>query len=271
MNKVLTILMSMLCLVGFKAKAQVDPTLAGMIFIYTDKAKGELKAQERAMMLETTGHIWLREEYDETTKLQRKFNEYLNSFRSIVSYAAQVYGFYHEVSMMTDNLGNFTEQLKKAPGNALAVALSARRNAIYREIIYGSVDICNDIRNVCLSNTKMTEKERIEIVFNIRPKLKLMNRKLRQLTLAVKYTTMNDLWAELDIRAKSYDVDKKKIGSEAYQRWRRCSKVKPGGGGGGSGSGPIIIRPWKPWPWIPRDSLIYWPKDSLIINKPIRK
>ena len=111
MNKVLTILMSMLCLVGFKAKAQVDPTLAGMIFIYTDKAKGELKAQERAMMLETTGHIWLREEYDETTKLQRKFNEYLNSFRSIVSYAAQVYGFYHEVSMMTDNLGNFTEQL----------------------------------------------------------------------------------------------------------------------------------------------------------------
>lgn len=261
--------MLMLCLAGFKAKAQIDPTLAGMIFAYTDKAKGELKAQERAMMLETTGHIWLKEEYEETTKLQRKFNDYLNSFRSIVSYAAQIYGFYHEVSMMTENLGDFSNQLKKASGNALAVALSAKRNAIYRDIIYGSVDICNDIRNVCLSDNKMTEKERIEIVFAIRPKLKLMNKKLRHLTLAVKYTTFGDLWAELDIHAKSYDVNKRKIGTEAFDRWRRCSKVKPGGGGGGSGgiTGPII----KPWPWLPKDTLIYRPIDSLIINKPIIK
>lgn len=262
--------MLVLCLVGFKANAQIDPTLAGMIFMYTDKAKGELKAQERAMMLETTGHIWLREEYEETTKLQRKFNEYLNSFRSIVSYAAQIYGFYHEVGMMTENLGGFTDQLKKAPGNSLAVALSAKRNAIYREIIYGSLEICNDIRNVCLSDNKMTEKERIEIVFAIRPKLKLMNKKLRQLTLAVKYTTFGDLWEELDIRAKSYDVDKKKIGSEAYQRWRRCSKVKPGSGGGIGSTGPII-SPWKPWPWIPQDTMITIPIDSLINHKPLKR
>lgn len=242
--------MFMLCLVGFKVSAQVDPTLAGMIFAYTDKAKSELKAQESAMMLQTTGHLWLKEEYEETTKLQRKFNDYLDSFRSIVCYAAQIYGFYHEIGMMTDNIGNFGKQLKKTPTNALAVALSSRSNVIYRQIILGSVEICNDIRQVCLSGTKMTEKERIEIVFAIRPKLKLMNRKLRQLTLAVKYTTLGDVWAELDIRARSYDVDKKKIGTEAYDRWRRCSKVKPGGG---SGPSPGGFRPW--WPWILKDSI----------------
>ncbi len=35
-----------------------------------------------------------------------------------------------------------------------------------------SVEIVNDIRMACLSDNKMTEKERMEIVFGIRPKLK---------------------------------------------------------------------------------------------------
>ena len=89
---------------------------------------------------------------------------------------------------MVDNLGSFSHQLSAHPTNALAVALSANRNKIYREIIMGSVDIVNDIRQVCLANTKMTEKERLEIIFGIRPKLKLMNKKLQRLIKAVKYT-----------------------------------------------------------------------------------
>ena len=33
-----------------------DPVLAGMIALYTDKAKKELKQQEKMMLLEATGH-----------------------------------------------------------------------------------------------------------------------------------------------------------------------------------------------------------------------
>ena len=55
-------------------KAQIDPTLAGMIYVYTDKAKDELNAQKRAMLLETTGHLWLKEEVEGTTDIQKKFN-----------------------------------------------------------------------------------------------------------------------------------------------------------------------------------------------------
>ena len=64
-----------------------------------------------------------------------------------------------------------------------------RRNQIYRDLILGSVEIVNDIRQVCLSNTKMTEKQRIEIVLAIRPKLQVMNKKLQRLGRAVKYTS----------------------------------------------------------------------------------
>lgn len=224
-----TVLIILILVFGIcKGHAQTDPVLSGMIVLYTDKAEKQLKSQEKVMLLQTTGHIWTKEEVEATTDFQRQFNDYLDSFRSVISYAVQIYGFYHEIGKLTENMGALSRQLEKSPENALAVALTPRRSGIYRELILGSVDIVNDIRQVCLSNVKMTEKERIEIVFGIRPKLHLMNRNLRRLTLAVKYTSLSDVWREIDCRAKSYDVDKWKITDEAFSRWRSNSKIRPG-------------------------------------------
>lgn len=47
-----------------KVEAQIDPTLAGMILGYTNKAEKELKSQEKAMLMQTTGHLWMREEVE---------------------------------------------------------------------------------------------------------------------------------------------------------------------------------------------------------------
>lgn len=210
-----------------KGHAQTDPVLSGMIVLYTDKAEKQLKSQEKVMLMQTTGHIWTKEEVEATTDFQRQFNDYLDSFRSVISYAAQIYGFYHEIGKLTENMGSLSRQLEKSPENALAVALTPRRSSIYRELILGGIDIVNDIRLVCLSDMKMTEKEHIEILFGIRPKLRLLNRSLCRLTLAVKYTSLSDVWREIDCRAKSYDVDKWKITDEAFERWRSNSKIRP--------------------------------------------
>lgn len=261
MRKLLFIAITILT--AFSSSAQVDPTLAGMIAIYNNKAEKTLKSQESAMLLMTTGHIWTREEVDATTELQRKYNEYLDRFNDIIVYAAQIYGFYHEVGRLTENFGELTKQLKKSPTNALAVALTPKRNIIYRELIMTSVDIVNDIRQVCLSDIKMTEKQRIEIVFGIRPKLKVMNRKLSRLARAIKYTTINDVWLELDNRAR-HPLDKGKITDAAFRRWRQNGRVTvnpgSGGSGGSGGKDPWIIRPY--YPWV-RDSLIVTPIDSM--------
>lgn len=211
------------CKSGFLHAQGQDPVLAGMILLYTDKAKKELKQQEAMMLLETTGHIWIKEEVEGTTNLQKEFNNYLDQFHSIIAYAAQIYGFYHEIDKMVENLASFSNQLSAHPSNALAVALSSNRNKIYREIIMNSVDIVNDVRQVCLSDTKMTEKERIEIVFGIRPKLKLMNQKLRRLTRAVKYTSLADVWAEIDYNARE-GADKASITQQCMERWKRNGK-----------------------------------------------
>ena len=217
----------LLCIVTGKIQAQNDPVLAGMILAYTDKAQKELKNQEKVMLMQTTGHLWTKEEVEATTALQREFNNYLDSFRSIVCYAAQVYGFYHEISCLTDNMGDFTRQVSCHSTGALAVALSAQRNKIYRELVMNSVEIVNDIRTACVGDNKMTEKERMEIVFGIRPKLKLMNRKLQRLTKAVKYTTMGDIWREIDEGARPA-ADKRDIVDAAKRRWRQIGKnVRP--------------------------------------------
>ena len=214
--------------VGFsKVQAQNDPVLAGMVMLYTDKAEKELKNQEKVMLMQTTGHIWTKEEVKATTDLQREFNNYLNSFRSIVCYAAQIYGFYHEISRLTENMGDFSDQLSRHSTHALAVALSARRSKIYREMILNSVEIVNDIRTACLSDNKMTEKERMEIVFGIRPKLQMMNKTLQRLTKAVKYTSLGDIWRAIDEGARPV-VDKQDIVEAAQRRWRQNGRnVRP--------------------------------------------
>lgn len=223
MRRAIFIIITLLC-IGVKVHAQIDPTLAGMVLIYTEKSKKTLKNQEKIMLLQTTGHIWTKEEVEAVTDLQREFNDYLDSFRSVISYAAQIYGFYHEITHLTENMGEFIGQLRKSPANAVAVALSTNRNKIYRELIYNSMEIVNDIRTVCLSDNKMTEKQRMEIVFGIRPKLQLMNKKLRRLTMAVKYTSMGDVWAEITEREQP-KANKAEIARSAMKRWKRSGKA----------------------------------------------
>lgn len=91
-------------------------------------------------------------------------------------------------------------------------------------MIYNSIEIINDIRTVCLSDNKMTEKERMEIVFGIRPKLQLMNKKLQRLSIAVKYTTMGDIWAEISEEARP-KANKVEIARSAIRRWKRSGKA----------------------------------------------
>ncbi|MEE0235482.1 MAG: hypothetical protein UD961_04910 [Bacteroidales bacterium] len=221
------ILVMMLLLTINSIKAQNDPVLAGMILLYTEKAEKTLKNQELAMMMQTTGHLWTKEEVEATADLQREFNTYLDSFRSILCYAAQIYGFYHEITLLTENMGGLIQQLEKNTTNALAVALSTNRNKIYREVILNSVEIVNDIRTVCLSKNKMTEQQRLEIVFNIRPKLQVMNKKLKRLTIAVKYTSMNDVWLEISEGTRPM-ADKTQIIEDAKRRWKQIGRnVRP--------------------------------------------
>lgn len=273
------IIVTLALVLGLAARSHavgvLDPGLVTLIQTYEGQAKKALRAQDAAMTAMTTGHIWTREEVDATTQLQRQYNEYLDMFNGLLVYAAQGYGFYHEIGRLTENFGDLTRQLKASPANALAVALTPKRNKLYRDLILMSVDIVNDIRLTCLSDIKMTEKERMEIVFGIRPKLKSMNRKLRHLARAVKYTSLNDVWLEIDSRARQ-PVNKNRIADAAFRRWRNSGRVNIDGSGSG---GPTVKPPIKPGlpglpdlgtdnPWSKPPQ---WSVDSITAGRPIVK
>lgn len=76
-------------------------------------------------------------------------------------------------------------------------ALHRKRNDIYISILTKSMGIVNTVRDVCLDK-KMTEQQRVTLVFSIRPQLKAMNHQLAMLTKLVKSTTMGLVWHQIE-------------------------------------------------------------------------
>ena len=99
-NIILSILTILTAFAPEQAKAKIDPALTVMILEFTETAKKQYESQLETMALETEGHIWLREEVKATTEYQRRFDNYLNSFRNVIAYDAQAYGFSHEIDRL---------------------------------------------------------------------------------------------------------------------------------------------------------------------------
>ena len=183
------------------AFAGIDPGRVAAIELASDQAKKALKSQEKAQLLMTTGHAWIKEEGEATTDFQREFNDYLDKFHDVLSIAAEIYGIYYEVTQTSKNVKALGEVLSDSPSNALAVAFSTRRNVVYRNIVRTTLDVIMDIRKVCFEKSKMTEEEKNKVISSIRPKLRIINKQLRQLTLTLRYTSFLDVWNELMDRA----------------------------------------------------------------------
>lgn len=203
-----------------------DPGLVALIELYKDKAEKMYKAQENVQMLESTNHIWLNNETQTIYDLQKQFNDYISAFRNVVCYAAQIYGFYYEIDNLVGNINAMSEQISAAPANPFAIALSARRNDIYIDIIQTASGIINNVRLACMS-PKMTEKERIELIFDIRPRLQKINLQLRRLNKLCRYTNMTDVWREIVGRTRNHS-DKSDIIRQSFSTWRgNGRKISP--------------------------------------------
>lgn len=229
MRNIVYTILSVLLSFGFasSSEAQVDPGLMAMIIEYTNKAKSQYNSQLETMAMETEGHVWLNGEVKSINNFQREFDNYLSTFRTIISYAAQTYGFYYEVSNLCQNMGKLTAQIGDTPVNAIAVGLHNKRNDIYVSVINKSLGIVNTIRQVCIDK-KMTERQRVELVFSIRPQLQQMNRELATLIKLVKCTNMGQVWYGIERKSLPHREGKAGIIEDCLGAWRVNAKsVKP--------------------------------------------
>ena len=222
MKKLLLILLLGSLIIGkvYGQDFYFDPVREATILMFTEQSKKTLNAQQRAQLVMSGMHIFMKEEIEATTDFQREFNEYLDQFNEVIQIAAEVYGIYHEVSQVAKNIKELNSIVSDTPANALAVAFSSKRNKIYTDLVMTSLDIAKDIHKVCFSGAKMTEKERIKIILGMRPKLKKTNYQLRRMAMFIKYTTFLDVWN--DILDKHYfkPANRQEIILRCQQRWK---------------------------------------------------
>lgn len=211
-------------LFSLEGKAQIDGGRALLVTAVSKKSEKYLETNEEMQALMTAGHIFMKEEEKATTAFQKEFNEYLDTLTNWLSVAVEIYGIYYEVTKTAKNLKELNTIVSNAPQNALATAFSSRRNKVYRNLMKEGIDLCGDIKTLCFGQTKMTQAQREIMLKNIRPKMHRLNRMLVATAITIKYTSFNDVWAEIRGRAESYELDKKSIAEQCFQNWRLAGK-----------------------------------------------
>ena len=220
----ITILLLSLPFFWGTVRAQIDAIRAFVVTTASKKSKKHLETNEKAQLMMTAGHIFMKEEEKEVVAYQKELNEFLDSVKVTIAMAVEVYGIYNEVSKTAKNLKELNNIVLNAPDNALATAFSTRRNKFYRKLMKEGIDLCGDIKMLCFGQTKMTKAER-EILFKqIRPKMHKLNRTIVATSIVIKYTTFNDVWKEITNRVDGYGIDKKSIAEQCFQTWRIAGK-----------------------------------------------
>ena len=131
--------------------ALIDPARAAAIDVASELEKKSLDAQYKVQLLQSTGHIWTRQEVDAVTDFQKEFNDYVSTFNSLLTYAAEIYGIYYDVNSLANSLMWLGREIDYHPENAFAVALSTRKNNIYMKVMKSGVDVAMDIRQFLMS------------------------------------------------------------------------------------------------------------------------
>ena len=166
--------------------ALIDPARAAAIDVASELEKKALNAQYKVQMLQSTGHLWVRQEVDAVTDFQKEFNDYVSTFNNLLTYAAEIYGIYYDVNSLANTLQWLGREIDNHPENAFAVALSTRKN-------------------------------------NIRPKLRQLDKEIKILCKYIRYTSINDLWREITGRHYT-PTSKKDVAIRCHQDWMSSAK-----------------------------------------------
>ena len=187
-----------------RVHALIDPARAAAIDVASELEKKALNAQYKVQMLQSTGHIWTRQEVDAVTDFQKEFNDYVSTFNSLLTYAAEIYGIYYDINSLANTLQWLGREIDNHPENAFAVALSTRKNNIYMKVLKSGVDVAMDVRQFMMSTKgKATEAQR--------------------LCRYIRYTSFNDLWREITGRHYT-PTSKKDVAVRCHQDWMSSAK-----------------------------------------------
>lgn len=224
MRQLLMILLLVLA-VPKNALAGIDPARAAAIDVASELEKKALDAQYKVQLLQSTGHLWTRQEVDAVTDFQKEFNEYISTFNSLLAYAAEIYGIYYDLNSLVGTVGWLNREMGNHPENAFAVALSTRKGNIYMRVFKTGTSVALDIKQFVISDKgKATEAQRLKVLETIRPKLRQLDKELKILCKYIRYTSIEDLWHEISGRHYT-PASRKEVALICHQGWMLSAKT----------------------------------------------
>lgn len=203
----------------------IDPMRMGLYSNYDIRMRNAVNAQSVALATMTFHHKWIQAKEKDMTNLQLEFHKYLVNNHDPIAMAAQLYGVYYELTEVSKNLRGIAAACEESPGNILANAFNEEKRMIVTNIVGKTSDLVYDIKKTYLDGDRMTEKERLQLVDDVRRHMKWSNRQLKKIERSIRYYSLCDLWN--DIRNKEYVFRKKSnaiIAREARDRWQEHYK-----------------------------------------------
>lgn len=195
-----------------------DPIRAGLFVKYGNQQKKALKAQSALILSRGGSHEAYKIQVNKATKFYNEYYAYLDSLHDVLQIGMECFGMYCEIKSTIKHVKQLQQSIRDNPDHLIAVALMENRNLIYANVTTAATNIVADIRTLFLAKTKMTEKERIEILYQLRPKIRILNKQLTTLTMFVKYTNMSLVINQITGRITS-PKSKKEIAEKCKKDW----------------------------------------------------
>lgn len=220
------LIFSLYSLIVLTMSAQnTDMARAFKYSVYDIRMRNAATAQSAALATMTYHNKWIKNKEDSIADLQREFHNYLVTIHDSVAMAAQLYGIFYELTEISNNLKNIGKVCEESPTNILATAFKEDKRQIVTNIVSTTTELVFDIKKTYLDKTKMTEKERIQLIDDVRTHMRWINKELKKVERQIRYYNLCDLWN--DIRNKEYVFRKKTnaiIAREARDRWQEHYK-----------------------------------------------
>lgn len=181
--------------------------------------KNEISGQTKTAVLQNT----IAAEFNQMRKWEDKYNSYLKTVDSYASSLKAATHLYNDGVRLFMNLWS----IKKAiAGNPQGVAATLSMNNLYLETATELMTVYTTLRDAVATGGEgnmLTGAERSKTLWMIEDRLKAFNHKLSQLSLSLRYYTLNDVWynATEGIIDRSYGD----IAAQARNRWMRSAKI----------------------------------------------
>ena len=179
--------------------------------------KKQIEGQTKTAMLQNTIAA-------EFTKIHEWEKQYSNYLRDINGYASSLKAsttLYNEGFRIFLTLGKLYGAIKDNPQGIVA---TMSMNNLYIETATELVSVYTLLKNAISQGgvkNMLTGAERSQTLWALNDKLAQFHKKLKQLSLSIRYYTMNDVWNS--VTAGMIDRDPGEIARQAHGRWIRVA------------------------------------------------